>query len=152
MIESFTKNDSDEIMDIWLTTNITAHSFISQQIWQELYPSVKLALNDADIFLFREDGVIKGFIGIANRSYIAGLFVLPLYHSQGIGRLLLTHSKQLYSSLQLNVFVKNTDAIRFYQKNSFSVCDTKNNPQFGQEEHTMQWNRHYSAYPQFSKP
>ncbi|MDL2258195.1 GNAT family N-acetyltransferase, partial [Eubacteriales bacterium OttesenSCG-928-K08] len=92
-----------------------------------------------DIFIYRKS-TLMGFIGIIDGGYIAGLFVDEKFQSQGIGKKLLEHCKQIYPCLSLDVFVKNTGAVRFYQNNGFEIVDTKTNPEFKHTEHHMVWN------------
>ncbi|MDL2207433.1 GNAT family N-acetyltransferase, partial [Desulfovibrio sp. OttesenSCG-928-M16] len=88
---------------------------------------------------------VLGFIGITGNEYIAGLFVDGKAQSQGIGRKLITHCKQLYPRLELDVFVENPGAVRFYQNNGFEIVGTRISPDFNREEHHMAW----SAYEAF---
>lgn len=66
-------------------------------------------------FIHKEDGIIKGFISIGDNSFIGALFVLEDYQGKGIGRKLLNYCKSLYSSLELNVYLKNKNAVNFYK-------------------------------------
>ena len=126
-------------MEIWLDANISAHPFIDKVYWQQVHDYVKSALPSSDLFMWNERNVIKGFIGVTGCNYIAGLFVDEKYQSQGIGRELLKFCKRLYSHLELDVFVKNIAAVRFYAKNEFVIMDTKINQDFNHEEHHMAW-------------
>ena len=50
------------------------------------------------------------------------LYVLPQYQGQGVGKQLLDHAKHLSpDSVELWVFQKNIQAIRFYERNGFVV-------------------------------
>ena len=139
MITKASENNSNEIMDIWLSANLSAHPFIPKTYWENLYDAVKAALPTADIFIYQENDEIKGFIGTVASSYIAGLFVNKDFQSQGIGSKLLTHCQKLYPRLELDVFVENESATAFYQKNGFTIIETKPNKDFGRDEHRMSW-------------
>ncbi len=106
MINQLKIEQINDVMNIWLDTNIDAHDFISKHYWKNHYEEVKEAISCADVFVFKEE-VIKGFIGIINGDYIAGLFVLGEYQGKGIGKQLLDTCKEKYQSLALDVYVKN---------------------------------------------
>lgn len=139
MIKRTEAKDIDKIMSIWLETNISAHSFIKKEDWENVFDDVKELLPASEIFAYYDEDAIKGFAGITDKSYIAGLFVDKKYQSQGIGRQLLNHCKNIYSHLELDVFSENAGAVRFYQKNGFVLVKTKMNAEFSCEEYHMVW-------------
>ena len=96
-------------------------------------------LPSADIFIYRDDDEIKGFIGITDNQYIAGLFVSNEHQGQGIGCQLLRHCKQIYPHLKLDVFIKNEGAVKFYERNQFVISESKMNLDFNHEEYRMEW-------------
>lgn len=139
MIKFFEPGHLDDVMDIWLRSNISAHNFIDKSYWEKMYDPVKSLLPTAEIFIWQEAGTIKGFIGITDGIYIAGVFVDELYRSQGIGKKLLEFAKTRYSELEADVFSENTRAVHFYQNNGFKPVRTQTNPEFNREEYRMVW-------------
>lgn len=139
MIEKAKAEHLDAIMKIWLETNILAHPFIPKTYWEKAFEQVKQAMPTADLFICHEDSVVKGFIGITGNNYIAGLFIDEAFQSQGIGRELIDYCKQKYHRLELDVFVENTGAVRFYQSNGFEITETKIAVDFNHKEHHMVW-------------
>ena len=139
MIETTQEKHFDSVMAIWLNTNIATHSFIPQSYWQGVFAQVKEAMLASDVFVYHENDQVLGFIGITGNAYIAGLFVDGKAQSQGIGRKLLNHCKQLYPRLELDVFTENSGAVRFYETNGFEIVSTKISPDFNREEHHMVW-------------
>lgn len=139
MIKTFELHQLDEIMDIWLNTNISAHDFIDKSYWENSADTVKSLLPNADLFIYQKEDSIKGFVGITEGTYIAGLFVKDGFQSQGIGQKLLEHCKKLYPRLELDVFIENDKAVQFYLKNGFSSIETKMNPDFMHKEYHMIW-------------
>ena len=89
MIRELEELDIDNIMKIWLETNLSTHDFIPKDYWKENYDFVKEVLPDATVFIYEDNDEIKGFIGIVDESYIAGLFVSNKYQNEGIGSKLL---------------------------------------------------------------
>ncbi|MDW7733597.1 MAG: hypothetical protein SCH66_14360 [Methanolobus sp.] len=66
MIGKFRTIEINDVMDIWLRTNITAHSFIPEHYWIENYNVVKEEyLPVSATFVYREDNTIKAFISVA---------------------------------------------------------------------------------------
>lgn len=98
---------------------------------------VKHMLPSADIYVFDENNVIKGFIGIIEGNYIAGLFVKKEYQREGIGHRLLEYCKSKYLNLRLDVFKKNSNAINFYYKHNFIVLHEHINQEIKEIEYTM---------------
>ncbi|MGF6907282.1 GNAT family N-acetyltransferase [Fusobacterium sp. PH5-44] len=138
MIENFKETDINEVIEIWLNSNIDAHSFIDESYWKNNYDYVKEILPNADIYVFRENNVIKGFLGI-NNFHIEGIFVDKKYRNFGIGKLLLSKAKELKDTLTLNVYEKNMSAVNFYKNNGFTVVEKKLEEDFGEMEYLMEW-------------
>lgn len=142
MIRTFRKNDLFSIMQIWLDTNIKAHSFISQNYWIENYENVKNILPQAVIYVYEDDNTnqIDGFLGLTN-DYIEGLFVREAIQSKGIGKQLLNYAKEIKSSLRLSVYQKNARAISFYKREQFVICSENNDERTNEKEFIMTWNK-----------
>ena len=75
MIKELDISKIDNIMRIWIEENTNAHDFISKDYWEANYDYVKSALPDAAVFVYEDNDEVKGFIGVVENSYIAGLFV-----------------------------------------------------------------------------
>lgn len=140
MIKKFDKYKRDEVMDIWIETNKLAHDFIDESYWMDNYNIVREMLPSANIMIYEED-IIKGFIGIIEDGYIAGLFVRKEFQGLGIGKKLINKAKDNYVKLTLDVYEKNFNAVNFYKKNGFKVIDKKKNKYTDEIEYTMKWIR-----------
>ena len=92
MIRKLQKTDINRVADIWLKTNLKAHFFISEQYWISNYEFVKEMLPQAEVYVYEDDKMIQGFIGI-NDEYIEGIFVSDEMQSRGIGKMLLDYIK-----------------------------------------------------------
>lgn len=137
MIKQLTTTNIEEVMKIWLETNIEAHSFIQKEYWLSNFEMVKEVLPQAEVYVFEEDTIIKGFIGIVDKSYIAGFFVKKEYQGHGIGHELLEFCKAKYKKFSLDVFIKNEKAVNFYLKNNFKISSKKLNDDTCEEEYCM---------------
>lgn len=137
MIKEFKIENLEEVMEIWLQTNINAHDFIEREYWINNFDLVKKLLPDAKVYIFQEDNIIKGFIGVIEDGYIAGLFVKEKYQREGIGEKLIKYIKPKYNQLKLDVYSKNKNAIKFYLKNNFKIVNEKNNEDTNELEYEM---------------
>lgn len=137
MIKEFKINDLDEVMKIWIETNIEAHNFVPKEYWINNFQVVKEMLPLAEVYIYKEENIIKGFIGVIDKSYIAGLFVKKEYQREGIGSSLLNYCKIKYEHIELDVFVKNKKAVNFYCKNNFRILEKKVNEETKEFEYTM---------------
>lgn len=140
MINTFKESDLTSVMQIWLEANIEAHSFISEKYWMDNFDDVKDALPEAEVYVFRNGNVTEGFIGITD-SYIAGIFVKSGSRSNGIGRQLLNHAKNIKQHLTLSVYTKNRRAVNFYLRENFKIQTQKIDETTGETELIMVWNR-----------
>ena len=110
MIRKLQKTDINRVADIWLKTNLKAHYFIPEQYWTNNYAVVKEMLPQAEVYVYEDDKIIQGFVGI-NDEYIEGIFVSDEMQSLGIGKALLNYAKDKRSKFFLNVYQKNIRAI-----------------------------------------
>ena len=137
MIKEFKIENLEEVLEIWLQNNINAHDFIEKEYWINNFDLVKKLLPDAKVYIFQEDNIIKGFIGVIEDGYIAGLFVKEKYQREGIGEKLIKYIKPKYNQLKLDVYSKNKNAIKFYLKNNFKIVNEKNNEDTNELEYEM---------------
>lgn len=138
MIRTYTACDIDRIMTIWLEANLSAHDFIDSSYWQENFDSVKAMIPNANIFVYEQDDVIQGFIGLIN-GYIAGIFVSTDMQAKGIGKQLLDFAKNNSSELSLQVFKNNQRAVNFYLRENFTISSVGIDDNTGESEYIMKW-------------
>ena len=142
MIRKYVDGDIDAVMQIWLNTNIQAHSFISLDYWKSNFDMVKEMMPLAEIYVHEVDNAnqIDGFIGL-NNDYIEGIFIKDAAQSKGTGKQLLDQVKKIKSTLKLNVYQKNERAIQFYLREEFSIQSECVDDNTGEKEFTMVWKR-----------
>jgi ribosomal protein S18 acetylase RimI-like enzyme len=103
--------DLNAIMEIWLSSNLDAHSFVGRQYWQEQLPAVRAAIQDAEVYCYiATNDTIAGFIG---------LFVASKYRQQGIGSKLLAFVQGYHQQLTLDAYPQNQRAVAFYHRHGF---------------------------------
>ena len=106
------------------------------------FQAVKKMLSQAEIYIYEDENKnkIQGFVGL-NNDYIAGLFVCKEKQSNGIGKQLLDFIKNLHTKLILNVYKKNTQAIKFYYREGFKIKNENIDEDVGEKEYEMIWER-----------
>ena len=139
MIRKLQKADINRVADVWLKTNLTAHSFISEQYWTSNYERVKEMLPQAEVYVYEDNKIIQGFVGVQD-EYIEGIFVSGKMQSHGIGKALLDYIKDKKAKLQLNVYQKNIRAMSFYQREGFTIQSEQLDEFTGEKEYIMEWN------------
>ena len=138
MIRKLQKTDINQVSHIWLNTNLKAHFFIPEQYWISNYEFVKELLPQAEVYVYEDDKMIQGFIGI-NDEYIEGIFVSDEMQSRGIGKILLDYIKDKKDRLQLKVYQKNVRAMSFYQREGFTIQSEEMDEFTREKEYVMNW-------------
>lgn len=138
MIRTLQKADINRVMDIWLDTNIKAHSFVTSQYWKSNWDLVREMLPQAEVYVYENEQGIQGFAGL-NGDYMEGIFVSDGMQSQGIGKRLLDFIKSKKVKLCLNVYQKNMRAIHFYQREGFKIQHEGIDEATGEKDYTMIW-------------
>ena len=119
MIRKMKPADLNAIMEIWLSSNLDAHSFVGRQYWQEQLPAVRAAIQGAEVYCYiATNDTIAGFIGLTG-NYLAGLFVASKYRQQGISSQLLVFVQGYHQQLTLDSYPQNQQVVAFYHRHSF---------------------------------
>ncbi len=139
-IRNFDMKDLESIMDIWLNSNIDAHSFIDENYWRSNYDMVKELMPKADLYVYEVEEDIVGFIGIQD-NYIAGIFIDQSFRGKNIGKKLLDFGKERYEILSLDVYKENTRALNFYLREDFEVASESLDEVNNKTELSMVWKR-----------
>lgn len=138
LLRKMQNDDIEQVMQIWLKTNIQTHHYIDESYWKVQYGSVRQMIPESEIYVCEKSGLITGFIGLSG-NYIAGLFVASVFQSQGIGKKLLDYVKKLKPDLVLQVYQKNRNAVRFYQREGFVIESETTDENTGEQEYIMSW-------------
>ena len=108
-------------MKIWENENIRTHNFITKEYWENNYEYVKDILPNADIYVYILNEHIVGFVGV-NNNYIEGIFVdINNQHS--------------------GIYKKNTNAIKFYEKNNFIIISENIDENTNEIQYIMTWKK-----------
>ena len=76
------------------------------------------------LWVFDEDGVVKGFMWVDSQQ-IKKLFVEPVLQSRGIGSQLLKYAVDKLGATYLWALEKNSKAIAFYKRHGFQTTEEK---------------------------
>lgn len=142
MIREFHKDELDAVMQLWLNAVTKAHPFLPREYWLNQYKTVRndhLAM--AKTFVYGEHGRLKGFVSILENTFIAALFVDGSNWNQGIGTKLIEWCQTQYTHLEVTVYQKNEDTVRFYQKHGFTVEREQKNLASGEQELLLSWKK-----------
>lgn len=140
MIRALHASDMDRVVSIWLDANLQAHSFIPSEYWKNNLEYVREALPLAEVHVYEDAQGVQGFIGL-DGDHIEGLFVAKEMRSHGIGKQLMDHVKQGRVALTLEAYRKNAGAVRFYQREGFTIQGEDPDVSTGEMEYSMQWRR-----------
>ena len=140
MIRGFEARDQERVLDIWLTANLQAHSFIPAHYWRGQLENVRPALFQAEVYVWEEGGDLLGFLGLEG-DHIAGIFVSPEAQSRGVGLQLLDRAKANRDRLTLCVYQKNVRVAAFYRREGFTVLEERTDSPSGEGEVLMCWVR-----------
>ena len=66
MIRKMQNTDINRVADIWLKTNLKAHDFIPEQYWTSNYELVKEMMSQAEVYVYEDNKMIQGFVGLSN--------------------------------------------------------------------------------------
>ena len=141
MIRSSTPNDIPELLDIWLTSSIKAHSFVDEQVWQSQVEAMRdIYLPNSETYVYEENAKVIAFYAL-NGNQLAAIFVAITSQSKGIGKQLIAHALKQRGRLSLCVYKENQASIQFYLGQGFSIENEQKDEFTGHLEYRM------SKYP-----
>jgi putative acetyltransferase len=108
--------------------------------FKDMTEMVKEMLPNSTIFIFEDNNIIQGFIGLVE-NYIAGIFINVNSQSKGIGKELIDYVKENHSELSLHVYEMNIRAVKFYRREDFVVSDKQIDENTGEIELVMNWTK-----------
>lgn len=121
MIRKYKENEIPVLIDIWEQASELAHPFLSIEFTEMVKEAMtEMYLPNSKTWVYEESETIVGFISMVENE-IGGLFVLPKYHSKGIGKSLVNYISQFHNELEVEVFNENKIGKPFYAKIGFST-------------------------------
>jgi len=146
-LRRYQPGDEDAAVALWLRTWQAAYpelDFAERLDWwrarwrNELVPSAAITIAEAEGASGRD---VIGFVTVDPRSfYLDQIVVAPEHWASGVGSALMAEAKRLSpAGLDLDVNTDNFRAVRFYEKQGFSVTGAGVNPISGKPVHRMRW-------------
>jgi putative acetyltransferase len=142
-LRPYDPHDEDAAVALWL------------RAWQAAYPQLDFAARldwwrarwrnelvaSADVVVAHAGTDMIGFVTVDPRtSYLDQIVVAPEHWASGVGSALIAVAKELSpSGLELDVNTDNARALRFYDKQGFSISGAGVNPISGKPVHRMRW-------------
>lgn len=140
MIREYRPDDHEEVMELWLFSNMQVQNFIPVKYWKNNFTEVSRIMEIASVYVWEEEGRILGFVE-AMETMIMGLFVDEEARDRGIGRALLDVLKMQQEELTLLVYEKNPKAIRFFMREGFKVQSEQIDDATKEKEILLQWTK-----------
>lgn len=141
MIKLMEKNQTYEVMDLWLRTTMHSNSFVEQNFWEKHYDFIKdKYINEKDTFVYMENGKIIAFTCVSDDNKIGGLFVDPDCQNRGIGTEIINFLKSEYSILHIEVYARNRKALAFATRMGFIIDGAIRHEYNNEVMYTMLWN------------
>lgn len=128
----------DAALELWLSVNLEAHSFVDAGYWRAAAGYVKDAMRSATLFGAFEGTRLVGFVGVVGER-IEGLFVRAERRGSGIGSALLATALAGARRMELSVYCKNERAAAFYRRRGFVEQAQRVDQGTGERETTMIW-------------
>lgn len=120
-IRKFQNSDTLYILQFWEKSSMVAHPFLHPNYVNQIKNDLKeIYLPNAETWVYKENSQIIGFISMIQNE-IGGLFVLPDFHSSGIGTKLVNYVNKFHEILEVEVFAKNDKGRNFYTKYGFEL-------------------------------
>ena len=142
-LRPYDAKDEDAAVALWLRS------------WQAAYPEMDFAerldwwrkrwrnelTKSADVVMAEAGGEVIGFVTVDPQTrYLDQIVVAPEHWASGVGSALIAVAKALSpTGLELDVNTDNARALRFYDKQGFSIAGAGVNPISGKPVHRMTW-------------
>jgi len=83
-------------------------------------------LEERTMFVVEEHGEILGYLSMSDDGFVPALYLRPGARGKGVGKMLLDSAKTAHpDGLELTVFERNEDALRFYAREGFREDPTR---------------------------
>jgi putative acetyltransferase len=123
MIREYKAADVDAVVSSWRLASELAHPFLAPAYLDQEADNVRnVYLAFAKTWVTEVDDRVVGFIALVENE-IGGLFLVPAYHGQGLGRAMVDMAVADNGVLTVEVFKKNAIGRRFYESYGFRALE-----------------------------
>lgn len=141
MIRTATAEDIPRLTDIWRRAAMRAHPFIPAGFWASRAEAMARRLAVAEeLEVLEVEGRAIGFAAL-DGDHLEALYIDPEVQSYGHGSRLMAHAMARHAQLTLCVYSRNVRAVSFYHRLGFHAVDQRREPEAGEEETLMCWER-----------
>jgi len=141
MIRTATAEDIPRLTDIWRRAATRAHPFIPAGFWASRAEAMTRRLATAEeLEVLEVEGRAIGFAALTG-DHLEALYIDPEVQSYGHGSRLMAHAMARHARLTLCVYSRNVRAVSFYHRLGFHAVAQRHEPEAGEEETLMRWER-----------
>lgn len=141
MIREYQESDIEQVLNIWLTASIKAHSFVEPVFWESKVNDMRnMYIPGSQTFVFESNGQLAGFYSLLENT-LAAIFVSPDLQGNGIGTALLDDARNRKDYLRLTVYRENLPSVNFYTKHGFVVIREQLDEHTGHAEVVMEYHK-----------
>ena len=142
-IRAYEDSDKKKVFEIYDNASKRAHHFLSDKERSKQRRSMEktLPLPNCETFVVERYGHVVGFASVIDGDKLAAIFVKPGSQRKGIGKALMNHLKESQENVNLAVYVKNYDAVRFYEGQGFEKSESKLDQETKQQYVEMNWKK-----------
>jgi len=133
MIRKATKNDFDQMADIWEDSVASTYDFLTMKEITGLKKIIKekyFTNDEISYYVLVENDEIGCFTGIIGDK-IEFLFADPSKFGFGLGKTMLMHALKNHGATKVDVHEANMHALSFYSKYGFEIKEKLNKNVFG---------------------
>lgn len=121
LIENLNENDVNILMEVWESSVLGTHDFLSEKDFFEIKRQLKSYLPKFNnYYIYKDEEKIKGFLKVENGN-IEMLFIDNLYRGKGIGKRLILFAIENLDAISLDVNEDNIQARKFYEHMGFKT-------------------------------
>ena len=119
MIRKYKPSDTDSLIDVWYKSTSVAHPFMTKEFLKKEEKNIReIYLPNTETWVYEKDGQVVGYIAMI-KNEVGAVFILPEFQRQGIGKKLMDTVAELHEELEVEVFEKNKNGRRFYERYGF---------------------------------
>lgn len=138
MAENMRPEEQEEILQLWLESMAAAHPFLPRACFEVYLPLIRQNYTpDFAAFTVKENGAIVGFACVVEKRLLGTVAVRPDRQGCGIGSDLLAACLEKTPVLEAVVYVKNANAVKFFENRGFQIVKEQTGLSTGAAEYVL---------------
>lgn len=139
MVRLMEIQELNTVLDMWVEINKEVHTFVEAQYWEDQREVMVEVLGNANVYVYDEHDVIKGFAFVVEGYYLGGVFVEEPARRRKFATELLTLIKSRYDELVVTIYEDNKLAQDFILSQGFAREESDVDEATGAREITYGW-------------